>query len=396
MRLRYKIVALLIALFLITTALSGCWDHRELNEWFVLTGMGMDAADNDDEMEFTFQVANIQQGQSGSGSSGGQSKGEEVLTFNFIDKSLARSITQLNRDNDKKLLFQHNQIRLFGTELAQRGIKEQLDLLLRDYQARLEVPMAVAEGKAKDVLKLKLPHEPNSGIFLGQLFKDLSELSDKYVVRLIDLVHMFLDGTIAPVMPILKITTTENDEVGIMFDGMAVFKEDKMIGKLNNEETLGYILSCGDTKKLNINIQAPEGKALLHIYNLKCEKDITVDEDKHAVVTLKINAKFNLNELQGFKNFKPDQLIKYLEKLAQEKISELLFAALKTSKELKADVFGFCTMASNKYVKRWDELKDDWEDIYVNLEMLVETTTRISSTGQISSSLEMEENLHGH
>lgn len=395
MRLRYKIIALLIALSLTVTALSGCWDHRELNQWFILTGTGLDVTDNPEEFSVTFQVANIKRGQSGSESSGGSEK-NEVIVFNFVDKTLARSITQLNRDNDKKLLFQHNQIRIFSAEVAKRGIKEHLDLLLRDYQARLEVPMAVADGKAEDIFKLKLPHEPNSGIFLGKFFKDLSEMSNKYVVRLIDLVHMFLDGTIAPVMPILKITTNENDEAGIMFDGMAVFKEDKMIGRLNNEETQGYILSCSAAKKLNITVQASEGKALLHIYNLKCDKNIFVDENKHAVATLKINAKFNLKELQGFKGFKPDELLKYLEKLAQERIKELLFAALTTSKELRADVFGFCTMASIKYAKRWDELKDEWDDIFVNLEMPVEVKTKITSTGQISSSLEMEEDLHDH
>lgn len=392
MRARYKIAAIILVIVLITAALSGCWDSRELNHWFILTGVGIDVTDDPEIFNFTFQVANIKQEQSGlNGGGGGGGKDDSVVTLKAISPSLLRGVSDLNRDNDNKLLFQHNQIRLFGIELAQRNIKEHLDLMLRDFQARLEVPMAVVDGRAEDVLNLKLTHEPNSGIFLGGLFKDLADMSNKYIVRLIDILHVFLDKTASPVLPIIKINQSENGEKGLMIDGMAVFKGDKMIGRLNNDETLGYILSFGNVKKQNITVEEGEDKAVLHISNLKCKREITLSPDGKVSVRLKIDTKLNLAELHGFKNFKPPELVKHLEKLAQEKIKELILAAFSTAKELKADIFGFCTMINKKDPKKWEEIKDNWDDIFVNMDMTIEAKPKIKGTGQIAESLEMEE-----
>ncbi len=392
MRARLKILSLLFAVMLVVLALTGCWDSRELNNWFILTGTGIDVIEDPEQMQFTFQVANIKQGQSGSGS-GGDSGGSDdsVVTFDIISKSLDRSISMLNRDNDNKLLFQHNQIRLFGIEAAQCGIKEHLDLLLRDYQARLEVPMAVVDGRAEDILKLKLPHEPNSGIFLGGYFKDLGNSSEKYIVRLIDFVHVLLDGSAAPVMPLLKINKSENDESGITFEGMAVFKDDKMIGRLNNDETLGFMMSCGSVKRLNLEVEEGENKAVLHIVRLQCKRDLTVNDDNSVLAKLDIKTVINLSEVDGFKDKKPPELIKHLEKLAQEKIKELITLSFSKAKELKADVFGYSTLINQKEHKKWEKMKENWEEIFVNTEMTIKVDAMLRETGQISASLEMEE-----
>lgn len=391
---RLKLVAAVIAAVFTLTLLSGCWDSRELNKWFILTGTSLDIAEDPEKVYLTFQIANIKQGESGSGEGDGDQGGggdNSVITFSTVSESLRSGVEKLNADNDNKLLFQHNQIRLFGIELAERGIKKHLDLLLRDFQARLEVPMAVVDGRAEDILKTKLPHEPNSGIFLSGFFKDLFDRSDKCSVRLIDFVHMLLDGTVAPVMPIIKLSTTENDEKGITFDGMAVFKDDKMIGKLTKDETLGYLLSYGDVTNIDLNVREDQDRAVLNILKLQCKRQIILNSDGSVKAELKIDTTLNLSESHGFKQFMPTDLLKHLERLAQEKIKQAIMGTLTKAKELKSDVFGFCTMVHKYHPKEWEKMKDRWDDIFTDMILDIEVKAEISGTGQIAESLEMEE-----
>lgn len=388
---RIKIIAVVIAALLTLTVLAGCWDSRELNKWFILTGTGLDVAEDPEKVYITFQIANIKQGNADESGGDKTSGGQSVITFGIASDSLQHAVSEINIDNDQKLLFQHNQIRLFGIELAERGIKDHLDLLLRDFQARLEVPMAVVDGRGEDILKLKLPHEPNSGIFMGGFLKDLSDRSAKYNVRLIDFVHMLLDGTAAPVMPILKITKTENDEKGVMVDGMAVFKSDKMIGRLDREETLGYLWSFGDIHNLEVNVTEGENRAALHISKLDCKRKLTINPDQSVEVDLKIDASLNIAEQHGFGDFKPTELLKHLEKLAQEKIKETIMGTFAKAKELKADFFGFCTMAQKHHPKEWEKMKDRWDEIFAAINLDIEVKTKIKGTGQIGQSLKMEE-----
>jgi spore germination protein KC len=388
---RWKRIAALVPVLSMLTALTGCWDNREIDQLFILTGSAVDLSDNPEQIDVTLQVANITSRQSGLRESNAGSE-DAVLLLKAVSNSILGGITEINRDSDHKVLFQHNQIRIIGIAVAEQGVKKYLDMLLRDPQARLELPLAIVDGRGEDALAAKLSQEPISGIFIGGMFRDLSKVSVKYQVRLIDLIHRLLDGTAAPVMPIIKVTG-EGDKQEIKMAGMAIFHDDKMIGRLSNDETLGYIWSFGDVKKCNFEITDNSSRATLHINTLDCKRELTLRPDGGVEVALSINSVIGIGELHGFEELKPSELLKYLENLAQEEIKKKITDCFKTAQHLNADIFGYCTTVYQKYPKQWNEMKDRWDEIFSDIDLSVQVKVTIPGTGQIVQSLEMEETL---
>lgn len=390
-----RIATVVLLLSTLTIALTGCWDNNELDKLFILTGVAIDVSDNLDQISVTAQVANIKRGESGSGEDGsgqsGSSGDDSAIVMKTTGNSLMDCLMEMNRDSNRNLLFQHNQIRLYGIELAQQGITKHLDMIMRDQKARLEVPLAIVDGRGEDALTAKLSQAPISGIYLGDMFEELSEMSVKYRVRLIDFIHNLLDAAAAPVVPIIKVMKGEGGKQEIKLDGMAVFHGGKMIGRLSNEETLGYILSFGDVRKSTIDVSDGPDKAVLHIAKLDCKREVTLREDGGVQVSLTINSTAETGEIYGFKEIVPQELLKHLENLAQEEIKKEITNCFMTAQNLNADIFGFCNMVYKKYPKQWEEMKDRWDEVFSDIDLNIQVKVRIYGTGQIVQSLEMEE-----
>ena len=387
-----RMAAVLLTLCVPAMFLTGCWDSRTIEDQLILTGISMDVSDNPNQISVTAQSANIKQGKAGSGEVGNEGSDESIV-MKATGDSLMACLTEIDRDSSQRMLFPHNQIRLFGTELAEQGIQKYLDLIIRDQKARFEVPLAIVDGRGEDALTAKLSEMPISGIFLGNLFEAQAGISVQYRVRLIDFVQRLLDDAASPVVPIIKVTAGQDGKQEIKIAGMAVFHGDRMIGRLTNEEAVGYILSFGGVKRCNLSISDGPNKSGVHIETLDCKREVTLRQDGGVRVSLTINSVANISELHGFEEMKPPELLKHLEKLAQEEIKNKITGCVSTAQALDADIFGFGTMLYKQYPKQWNGMKDRWSELFSDIDLSIQVKVRIPETGQIVQSLEMEEKM---
>lgn len=387
MRGRMRLALLIPLLGLL---LGGCWDNREINALFILTGAALDVAEAPGEIAVTLQVANIKQDESGSGEKSGGGGGDAVILLRAVSGSLSNALSEVNRNSNHKLMFQHNQVRLFGLALAQQGITQHLDLFLRDQQARLEIPLAVVDGRAEEALTAKLSQEPISGIFLGGMFEDMSQVSPKYRIRTIDFMQMFLAQGAAPVMPILQVSGEEGRQE-IKMAGLAVFKKGKMVGRLDNRETLGYLWSFGKVKDCNLAVQDPSGKAVLHMNSLDCEREVTLGQDGTVTLALTIHSLAGVAEIQGFTHMQPAELLKHLQKLGEQEIAATIQGCFATAQGLQADMLEICVALAQQYPREWEALRERWDELFPRVRLRVQVKVLIPGTGQIVQSLEMEE-----
>ena len=119
----------------------------------------------------------------------------------------------------------------------------------------------------------------------------------------------------------------------------------------------------------------------------------TLRQDGGVRVSLTINSVANISELHGFEEMKPPELLKHLEKLAQEEIKNKITGCVSTAQALDADIFGFGTMLYKQYPKQWNGMKDRWSELFSDIDLSIQVKVRIPETGQIVQSLEMEEKM---
>lgn len=382
-----RLVTTIMLLIMLTVLLSGCWDSHELDAMFIITGVALDEAANAGQVDIALQIGETQQ--AAAGSSETSSPKSSVMLLKSTGNTLLGGWAELDRDSSHKLLLHHNQVLLWGAALAEQGVRKHLDLFMRDQQARMEVPVVVVEGRAEKALAAKLTQEQISGIYIAKTLDDLATTSEKYRVRLLDFASRLLDGTSAPLAPLIRVGG-EGDKQEIKIAGMAVFKGDRMIGSLNNDETLGYVWSQGHVKKSDVTAANDLGKAVFHIAKLDCKRNVMLRPDGGVRVALAVETTLTIGELSGFDGMTPDKLMPYLVELAQEEIRQKIIDSFAAARRLNADIYGFGTAVHRKYPKEWKTMKEQWNTLFPDIELNVQVKAHIPGTGKIVRSLEMK------
>ena len=75
-----------------------------------------------------------------------------------------------------------------------------------------------------------------------------------------------------------------------------------------------------------------------------------------------------------------------------EKIKEYVNDAINLAKDNKTDIFGFGNYVYKNNPKKWNEIKDKWDDeIFPSLEVEIEVNLKLQAKGSINNIVEVRE-----
>ncbi len=383
-----KSAGLLMVLLLFSLLLAGCWDYHELETLFIVTGVGLDKAAEPEKMEIILQIGKTRSPATGSSDSSNQK--DSIILMKAIKDTTVEGIMQLDQNSSRTLLLHHNQMMILGRDIAEAGVKGRIDGFLRNQEMRMEILVMVADRRAEEILSAKLEEEQISSMYLYGMMQDLYNISPYYKIRMLDFVSRLRDGTSSAVAPIVKLDELE-DKKELKLEGMAIFKEDKMVGSLNDQELQGYIWTMGDVRQSGVAAQSDKGRAVFHIAKLETKREVGLKPEGNVRVKLSVYATLDVAELRGFGEMTPLELMPYLVDLSEKQISQQIMAAFKAAQELDADIYGFGLDFHRLHPKVWKTIKKQWDQLFRELELDVEVNVKLPATGQIAKSLEMED-----
>lgn len=364
----------------------GWWDHKEINEISIVTGMGIDAAQTEGEIRVTLQSGKTT---NGSSDQSGTSKENKALVMEASGKSVTSVLEMFRTKNSRVPFLHHNQVIIFGEELARKGIREYLDVFMREYEMRMEIWVMVCEGEARDILSAPVEPENISGLVLTRMMQNEVGLARSRSASLLQYISCELDKTTSPVMPIIRMEE-EDEKKKLVLSGMAVFKEGKMIGRLSQEEIEGYVWLMGDAQERTIEINTDLGRADLRLLSIQCKTNPSFETGR-ASVSLTITSEIVVRELQGFYDIKLSDLTLFLQQEVQKKIEQEVRDCFEKSQELKADIFAIGAAFYKKYPKEWKSMQTSWEEIYPKLEVQTDIKIGFIDTGKIVNAIDMKE-----
>lgn len=386
-RRRLLIPALLVMLSL----LAGCGNSYELNEMFLITGIALDKSDQDGLVDVAMQAALTGGEGSNTGESGeGSGSGGGSLVLKGTQHTVAGAIQAVNNSSSRKVFIHHNQAILLGEQLAREGFEKHIDLFLRDTESRMEVPVLVIEDRAVKALEVELDQDKISAMFISHLLDGLGDTSRFFEVRMLDVVSMLLDETSSPVLPKLSVIDTDETKA-LHFSGMAVFKHDKYIADLVDDEVLGYIWAMGDVKNSAMLATCDLGLAAFSITALDCKRTVTLDEGGGVSVAFDIHADLTLRDLVGFDDLSTEELMPHLKRISQDEILNTVVKTFEIARGLNADIYEFGSDIHRKYPARWRDMKDNWDEIFPSIALTARVTTNVRSTGKVTQSIGMKE-----
>ncbi|MDD4753103.1 MAG: Ger(x)C family spore germination protein, partial [Desulfitobacteriaceae bacterium] len=110
-----------------------CWDRQELDTLAIVLGLGIDKAVTPEEIEMTAQI--VKPGEI-NGSSEGQGQSNCFINLTATGDTSFRTVRNFTFQSSRKFLWSHNNIIIFGEDLAKEGLEKYIDLFMRDSEAR--------------------------------------------------------------------------------------------------------------------------------------------------------------------------------------------------------------------------------------------------------------------
>lgn len=178
-------------------------------------------------------------------------------------------------------------------------------------------------------------------------------------------------------------SSTLSAKNGIENIGLAVFKEDRLVGKLNAQETLCHLIVTNELESCNLFIPDPENtnKTIDLFLTLNTPTKIKVyilNGTPYINVDIKVNTR--ISSIADLYEEISQERIEEIERSAEEYLNKQISAYLyKTSKEFGADAPGTGKYAL-KHFKTTSEFEDyDWLDKYSDAFFGVNSTVSIKS-----------------
>ncbi|MGO4495527.1 Ger(x)C family spore germination protein [Paenibacillus sp. 2RAB27] len=391
-----RYVMVFVALFVTIGLLTGCWSRRELNDLAISVGMGFDK--KDDQVQVTIQVVNPSEVASKKGGSGTTTP---VSTFKATSKTIFESLRKITTQSPRKVYSSHLRMLVISEELAREGITPVLDGISRNHEMRSDFYIVIARGTtAENVLNVLTPIEK---IPSNKLFSTL-EMSEKVwaptvKVKLDKLISDLQTEGKDPVLTgiLIKGDPSKGSEksnvyrtdppTSLVYAGLALFENDKLVGWLNDKESKGYNYLINNVESTIGHIDCPKGGILaLDVVRTKTKMKGKVENGKPQIM-VDVFLEENVGEVQCKIDLLNPETIQNLEVLAQEDVKNILEATIQKAKKYNVDIFGFGEAINRADPKYWNKNKESWKEQFSDLPVLVKTEVKIRRLGTVSDSL---------
>ncbi|OIJ15281.1 hypothetical protein BKP35_05385 [Anaerobacillus arseniciselenatis] len=364
---------LVILLSILLSLVIGCWDRREINDIAIVLSTGIDYI-NEDEIELSVEIVMPEEmaGHIGEGGRGGD---RSTFVESATGVTMADARSKLQQKLSRFLFWGHAENTVIGEKLAEKGIREHLDFFSRMPETRLRNWVFVSEGKAKDLIS-SLPHLENSA---AATFIELSEFQIGMNVTMKDLMQMLKSDTGGAALPIFESLPPKKEKGKLegrfqpYLSGTAVFKDDKMIGKLNDEVSRGLLWIRDEIHYATVTVDVEEegatGKVSLELIRSHTELIPKIKNNKWSMI-LKIYAEDDVIQNASHLDLRNPDFIKMIETKMEEAIEERIKLVVEqVQKQMKVDIFNFNESFQRHYTKEWQTAKKNWDEIFPEIEI---------------------------
>jgi len=388
-----KRVAFLFLIIVLLGLTGGCWSRKELSETAIILGAGIDR-EPDGKVRLTLQIARpaaFGATEGGGGGGGGGAMVGTVWVVSGTGETVFDAQRNLSLQVSRRLYWSHNIILIFGEDASRQGVREVVNFFSRSPQPRETMWVGVAKGKAEELLTSHSAMEKSSAQSLGFLERMKAGLFVEYKDFIRDLA---CPGT-NPVAPRLELLYRGQHEGPVMelgpgyhkeavLTGAAVFKDDRLVGWLDESETRGLLWLRNLIKKGAVTVPSlnePEKKITMEIIRSKTKVDPYYDGEK-ASFEVQIRVDGMLIEQQSKEVFTDPEVMAALKKSLAADVERKARSALEKARDDYAvDVFGFGEAFHRKYKKEWPALKEYWDEEFARSDVDIAVEVRIRQSG---------------
>lgn len=370
-------------------ALSGNWSRKEPKHLAVGTSYLYDI-DEQGDYEITVEYLDVP--------SGGMSTGGNEKFFLMKHKGKTPSLTVRDPEMviEKEFFGSHNRVRFFSEKLAKQGVIDIFDFFSRGYITDERPHLFVVKNEDPSLI-----YQADKGFSsrVGDLVKEMADnrkesaLNCVFIPTINFMTDYYKEGKqcVMGVIEVKPNPVSSEEESGenkpmkyyLSFEGMAVFKEDKLIGYVGKEETLAYRIIAEKIEDA-VFLFSVEGKDVTAVSRKIDTKIKTEIKDGKPIIKITVNNLLMISQNNSKYCVCDKDELKIIEAAMDEDLSKRLKNSIaKIQTEFKSDIYGFGSYLHMQRPKEWRAIKDKWDEEYFpKAEIIVIVKNSIDYDGQ--------------
>lgn len=381
---RFKFLFLIFFLIFIQT---GCKDLKEVDRITFPVVLGIDWDETSSNIKIYAQVSTM------SSQPGGQNQSTAVYSvLNGEGKTLIEAMDIIIDHAQQYISWKQIIAVVITDKMAKHGISKELDVLIRNEQIHLNSYLIITTENLRELLGTAPIIDtglPTSIVGVG-LVSEQGTHSKAVTIK--DFIMATLTKEIEPVLPLLVINRKDEKQkektIELDYKGLGVFKDEKLIGWLDENETSAMLFVSGIKGQGYLNISRPQNEEEIIVSELTTNtKFIPYMQNNKPGTILKISVEYDIYSYVSDQKLDLKE-VQRINSLVRDHIKSQVEAVIKKAQQdLNADVFGLGGKIYRKYPEYWIENMNDWSEIFSSMDVKVEVEAKIRDTGELSGSL---------
>lgn len=343
----------------------GCYNYKELNDLAITSAIGIDKSDNG--YKVTAQVVNTQK----EGTDNNSSSDPKIIVYEHTSKTVQEAVRYMVLESPKRLYPNHMQVIIISEDVAKDGILESLDLFFRDSELQKNFYVLIAKDvSANQILKTLTPADSIvSSNIKKSLESDSSYLGITELVTYDELINTYLNPNKEISLPSVtlkgkmkgsdKIDNIEQSDSStkVVLSQMAIFKDDKMIGYLDDKQSIALSFIKGKINNTIIKYKCNGGYVVVETTNSKS----SINVDNKGNFRIKISGDAAINEVSCDINLENDNSISKINKQVNKEIKKNVNNTIKYVKNnYNSDIFNFLDILYKNQYSLYKKISNDW------------------------------------
>ena len=378
-----------LILLIVPLLLTGCYNYQELNDLAITTGVSIDYDQETKEFIVIAQVINPVKEQDAK-----SSNETSFINYKSKGKSLREAIRTIVLDSPKRLYGSQLQILILSENVLYEKLPDVIDFFIREPELRPEFKIIIAKDeKALEGISIQtLLDDLSSSNILSSLETQSERIGITTVVSLNELANMYLNPYLEIVLPSMIVKgnikegeskenlSTTKDETTIEVQTTGVFKNNKFLGYLTEEESKTLNLIRGDIKNTIINMDITDGFIVFEPNNIKASVEAIPKENK---VKMTISGLAKVKEITGLIDLNNTKEVQKLQKDFNKLTKDMVLNTFNSIREkYNTDVFKFRDLYYKTDHKYFNKNQTNWyEEVFPNLTLEVKSEIELYEKG---------------
>jgi spore germination protein len=313
---------------------------------------------------------------------------KDVVIVESQSLTIRGIVTNANKKTSRRLTSGQLRVIIYGEDMLKQGKTKIAETLTSDPIISDMTFLAMTDGKARDLLHLKLEHIPDIGIHIFRFMEQNTKAKMMPSSTMQEVLHNHFTVGKEPVMPIIS----KNDHEGIVFSGVAIFKGAKLVGKINTDQSF-YLALINDkyesgSKDVLIKSDSPRlkggnersHKTVAALDSIQSRSDIKlINKDKPEFdIDIKLSAR--LLEITSSIDIGNPQNMKLIETEIAKSMKKDIEKLIAYCQSKNSDVFGLGD--TYRSTVRHSNLTDEkWYKMYKNAKVNIKVDFSVIRTG---------------